>query len=282
MKKLIFVADLFAEQYVGGAELTTDALMNKCATKYEIIKVRCEAVTQEFILNNKDEKFIICNFSSLSDKSKILLCKSCNYQIVEYDYKFCKYRSLEKHLAAEKKPCDCMEIDQGKINKIFYGYARKIWFMSEEQKNIFIANVPTVKQEKCEVLSSIFSVGDLRFIDSIKDNEKDENYLILNSNSWIKNTKGCVDYALRNNLNYKLIQGLPYHEVLIKMSTSKGLIFQPSGGDTCPRIVIEAKMLGCDIKLNDSVQHKNEQWFSNQQSCYDYMSSRAQHFMENV
>ena len=66
------------------------------------------------------------------------------------------------------------------------------------------------------------------------------------------------------------------------MSTSKGLIFKPLGGDTCPRIVIEAMMLGCQIEMNENVQHKDEQWFSNKEECYKYMSSRAKYFMENV
>ena len=282
MKKLIFIADFFAEDYIGGAELTTEALIKKSLSKYQIIKKRSGQITEKFIVENKNEKFIVCNFSSLSDENKILLCKNANYQIVEYDYKFCKYRSPEKHLAIENKQCDCSSSDGSKINKIFYGYAKKIWFMSEKQQEIFLDNISVIKKEKSEVLSSIFSDGDLRFINSIKDNEKDENYIILNSNSWIKNTQGCIQYAKKHNLKYELISGLPYHEMLIKLSTSKGLIFQPSGGDTCPRIVIEAKMLGCDIKLNENVQHKNEHWFQTREECYSYMSSRAQYFMENV
>ncbi len=282
MKKLIFVADLFADDYTGGAELTTEAILQQCKQKFIVKKIHCKALTEKFILQNKDAKFVICNFSAMDDKIKIILCKHSNYQIVEYDYKFCKHRSIEKHLEIEGKDCNCIEGKQGKINKIFYGYAKKIWFMSEVQKNIFLEYVSTIREEKCEVLSSIFSDGDIRFINSIKDNEKDNNYLILDSGSWIKDSKGCIEYAKKNKLDYHLIKGLPYNEMLIKMSTSKGLIFRPCGGDTCPRIVIEAKMLGCDLKINENVQHKNEDWFSSQKKCYDYMSTRANYFMENV
>ena len=282
MKKLIFVADLFADDYTGGAELTTEAILQQCKEKYIVKKMHCKSLTEDFILQNKDAKFVICNFASLDDKIKIIFCKNCDYQIVEYDYKFCKYRSIEKHLEAEGKKCNCAETKEGKVNKIFYGYAKKIWFMSEVQKNIFLEYVSTIKEEKCEMLSSIFSDGDIRFMNSIKDNEKDNNYLILDSGSWIKDTKGCIEYAKKNKLNYQLIKGLSYNEMLIKMSTSKGLIFRPCGGDTCPRIVIEAMMLGCDLKLNEHVQHKNEDWFSSQKKCYDYMSTRANYFMENV
>ena len=39
-------------------------------------------------------------------------------------------------------------------------------------------------------------------------------------------------------------------------------MYLPEGGDTCPRMVIEAKLLGCKLVLNDNVEHKNEIWFN--------------------
>ena len=82
---------------------------------------------------------------------------------------------------------------------------------------------------------------------SIKDNEKDNKYLILDSVSLVKPSALAVAYAEENNLEYELISGLQYHELLIKLSTSKDLIFLPQASDTCPRLVMEAKMLGCRI-----------------------------------
>ena len=35
--EIIFVADLFVDQYSGGAELTTEALVKKCPVKYQKI-----------------------------------------------------------------------------------------------------------------------------------------------------------------------------------------------------------------------------------------------------
>ena len=46
------------------------------------------------------------------------------------------------------------------------------------------------------------------------------------------------------------------------MAGAKGLCFTPAGADTCPRLVIEAKLLGCELHLNDNVQHSNEDWFN--------------------
>jgi hypothetical protein len=277
VRQTIFVADLFIDEYVGGAELTTHALLESCPNGAK--KIKCNDLNADIINDNKENHWIICNFASLKDETKLSLAKNCSYSIVEYDYKFCNFRSPELHQKSTGTECDCTSRPENKINLVFYGRAEKIWFMSNEQKNIFLNNVKTIKQDKVSVLSSIFSNGDLRFINSLKNNEKNDKYLILKSNSWIKGTNECIQYAKNNQLDYELISGLAYHELLIKMSLSKGLIFRPLGSDTCPRIVIEAKLLGCDLVLNDFVQHKDEDWFTGTiEDCATYLSSRTKEF----
>ena len=278
MKQVIFMADMFAEQYAGGAELTTAAIRVGAPDSISIGRINCAKMTTEILEKRKDLHYIVYNFASLPTEVKLYMCKNIDYSIVEYDYKFCEYRSMKKHYAATGEECDCISQMSGKINSAFYGYAKKIWFMSEGQRDIFLSQVPTIKEEKCEVLSSVFSEGDLRFMQNIKDNKKEDKYLILGSSSWIKGVEDCVKYAEQNNLKYEIVQNLPYHEMLIKMSCTKGLIFLPLGYDTCPRFVIEAKLLGCELILNDFVQHKNESWFSTQDECYSYLKSRNKAF----
>jgi len=279
MKNVIFVSDLFADQYTGGAELTTAALMKRAdRASYTVGRVNSEHVTKEMLVQNKNAHWIVCNFAGLNEDSKVYMCRNIEYSIVEYDYKLCRFRSLQKHHMATGSECDCLKDMSGKINTAFYGYAKKIWFMSEGQKKVFFSKLPVLKEEKCEVLSSIFNDGDLRFMESLRTNEKNDTYLILKSSSWIKGTADCVKYAQENNLNYELVENLPYHELLIKLSCSRGLIFRPLGDDTCPRIVIEARLLGCDIIINDHVQHGAESWFKTPALAQEYLSSRTSVF----
>ncbi len=277
MKKIAFVADAFANQYRGGAELTTEAIIsyNK---KHQIAKINSKLLTEEIVNSNKDFHFVICNFSDLDDKTKLAICKNSDYSIIEYDYKFCSYRSPEKHKAITGQDCDCVEKQSSKLNLVFYGRAKKIWFMSTAQRDIFLSKVKTIKKQNTQVLSSVFTKGDLAFIKSISGNPKNNKYLILDSGSWIKGTQLNIDYAKENNLEYELVKNLQYHELLIKMSTSKGLIFRPLGSDTCPRIVIEARLLGCDLILNDFVQHKDEEWFTTIETCEQYLNDRGSIF----
>ena len=251
MKKIAFISDYFIEDGVGGAELTTNAIMQfGIERNFEITGIHCAKIDKKILDTNKDtHHFIVCNFFQLHDDVKIHMIKNCSYSIVEYDYKICKHRSFELHQLIEGEPCDCEKQTHGKINSAFYGYAEKVWFMSEKQKNMIREKVKVLKEENChEVLSSVFSNGDLRFIFSLKDNEKDNKYLILDSVSPVKPSTLAVAYAEENNLEYELISDLQYHELLIKMSTSKGLIFLQAS-DTCPRLVMEAKMLGCELSF---------------------------------
>ena len=43
-------------------------------------------------------------------------------------------------------------------------------------------------------------------------------------------------------------------------------------------MIIEAKLLGCKLILNDNVQHKEESWFETRESIYSYMRERTSVF----
>ena len=63
------------------------------------------------------------------------------------------------------------------------------------------------------------------------------------------------------------------------MSRSEGFVYLPRGGDTCPRMVIEAKLLGCDVIINDNVQHASEKWWNaNPDDVCDYLKGRPDVF----
>ena len=278
MNLIVFLADAFAEDYVGGAELTSEAIIQGRPKDINVAKVKCSDLTISTIDQYNKAHWIVLNFASLDNSLKLHLIKNVNYSIVEYDYKFCQFRSLDLHKIQTGQECDCADKKENKINLAFYGYAKKIWFMSDAQKSIFLEKVKTIKEQNTETLNSVFSKGDLRFIDSIKDNEKNDKYLIVRTNSWIKGYENCVKYAQDNSLEAEVVAGLPYPELLIKLSTSKGLIFLPDGADTCPRLVMEAQMLGCETILNENVQHRYESWANSAESCREHMYTRCSTF----
>ena len=139
-----------------------------------------------------------------------------------------------------------------------------------------------LKKTNNEVLSSVFSDKKLDFIQSLDASQKNDTYLILNSQSWIKGVEDAIEYANTNKLKYELVWGLEHKELLRKLAKSKGIIFFPRAGDTCPRMTIEARLLDCELILNTNVQHKDEEWFSNKEKTISYLRERTDIFWDKV
>lgn len=259
---VIFVADMFADQYPGGAELTTEALINSSNVK--VCKINSSNVTMEILGLGVEKYWIFTNFSALDGELIPSIIANLRYAVVEYDFKYCIYRSPEKHEATTGSPCDCHDQMQGKmVSALFFG-AESIFWMSERQREIYQKAFPFLEKRSNVLLSSIFSEDTLRTISTLNNSERDrsDSYLIVGSNSWIKGVDNAVAYCQENNLEHEVVSNLSHSALLEKMSLCKGLIFLPLGGDTCPRTVIEAKLLGCELILNDNVLHKDEPWFA--------------------
>jgi|TARA_R110000796_G_scaffold251847_1_gene384188 hypothetical protein len=271
---LIFVSDLFVNQYTGGAELTSEALIS--GSYYPVIKVNSNSVTPELMEKYKDSYWIFGNFSNVPQHSILFAIKNLNYSVIEYDYKFCVYRSIEKHNAIDA--CNCAQELVGKIVSLFFNSAKHVWFMSEAQKQKYIDKFPFLDKQSTRVLSSVFSKDTLGYIRNIDCENKNNKWIILDSPSWVKGANQAEQHAISNNLEYEKVFNLEYHDFLKKLASSKGVIYLPLGSDTCPRLVIEAKMLGCQLILNDKVQHESEPWFDSQKSVFDYLSSRSDIF----
>ena len=276
---IIFVSDLFVEDYVGGGELTSDAIIN--SSLLPIRKIYSNKVTTKFMKTHKDKFWIFSNFANLSESCIFYAIKNLQYSVLEYDYKYCIFRSPEKHSVISGS-CNCYTQRRGKLISIFYAKSLQTWFMSEKQRSNYIDKFAFLDSPNIKVLNSVFSAETLNYIESLDTSNKNDKWLISNSPSWVKGTKIAIQYAEENNLEYELVWGLKHRELLKKMANSRGVLYLPPGGDTCPRFIIEAKMLDCELILNENVQHKNEEWFENKQSTIKHMKSRTRIFWLNI
>ncbi len=259
--EFIFVSDLYSNEYIGGAELTTDAIISY--SKQKIFCLHSESLTPELVEKNKDKYWILCNWSKSPIEGRIQLVQSaCKYSVIEYDYKYCKFRSSHLHKLTTKNDCDCHIDRYGKWVAAFYKKAEHIFFMSSGQMNEYCRFFPYLK-DNAKVLSSVWEEKDYqKFLDIRNTRVSNNKWAILKGGSWIKNQEATEKYAKIHNLNYELIGGLSYKEFINKLGQYEGLIFHPAGFDTCPRLVIEAKLMGLKLDLNENVQHKDEEWFN--------------------
>ena len=260
--EIVFVSDMFAEDYPGGAELTTEVLVD--SSNLSVSKVRSSQLTMEILSAGVDKYWIFTNFSSMNLELIPAIIANLRYSIVEYDFKYCQYRSPEKHQAITGENCDCHEKSIGKMTSAFFYGSQSLFWMSNKQKERYENMFPFLSRKKSVLLSSMFSPAFFKFVSENVENKKEKTYLIVGSESWIKGVEDSVEYCKENNLDYEVISGLSHEDLLKKMSHSTGMVFLPRGGDTCPRTVIEAKLLGCELIINDNVMHKDEEWFSSE------------------
>ena len=277
---IFFVADLFVEQYTGGAELTTEAILQ--GSYFPCNKVLSSNPNLLKLMKENHSSFwIFGNFDNIPESCLLYAAKNLDYSVLEYDYKYCKYRSPGKHIMSEGS-CICTSERKGKVVSIFLNKAKTTWWMSKKQLEHYQSLFPFLKNDNNKVLSSVFSAEKINYILSLETNQKDDKYLILNSPSWIKGVEDAVEFAKQNNLEYELVWGLNHKDLLDKLARSKGIIFFPKAGDTCPRMTIEAKLLNCDLILNDNVQHKNEPWFENRETTLNYLRERTEVFWRQI
>ncbi len=288
----IIVSDLFVEDYVGGAELTLDAILDKCPGPYS--KIHSSSLTAELVAKNKTKYWIIGNFAQANASALTEFIRSnVRYTIIECDYKYCKYRSSHLHALQEGKPCDCQYQNNGRLIRRLYSCAQKVFFMSVAQMNEYIRLFPKHDNANFFVLTSVFSDKSLEQLGALRRHKelyqlspipqlfgwRRDKWVILAGGSWIKAQSETINYARKHALDFELIGALPPKQFIIELSKYKGLVFRPAGYDTCPRLVIEAKLLGMELKLNANVQHVSEPWFNSDiEACEAYLKGRSRVF----
>lgn len=278
---IIFVQDFFADELVGGAELSSQTLMEKapCAIK----KVHAIDVDDRLIYEHRDSFWIFGNFTRMKYSLLPEIWKYLRYAVIEYDYKFCIYRSTELHQIKEGRPCDCHRFF-GKTIAEFYSRAAVVFWMSERQKTKYINLFPQLDNARCLVLSSVFDEDSLREMAVLRVTSDDRRgWLVLNYGSWIKGVEDSLAYGKEHDLDVRVVQKMKHRDLLKQLSKSRGLIFLPKGDDSCPRLPIEAKLCGCDLIINDHVQQRGEEWFSKDADQIErYLRSRPGVFWKAV
>ena len=277
----VFISDFFKNQYIGGAELSLDVLIDSCkGTKSSI---NSSGVNRSHLEVNKDSTWVFGNIAQLDETIiQHVIDNNYKYYFVEFDYKFCEYRNPKLYEFLEEEECDYRSTEKGKLYTSFINNSIKTFFMSEGQKNLFTKFLD-VDKDKMFVLSSLFDNNFFDNIEKLQDTNKNDKWVVLGSRSWVKGAQQSETWCKDNNLDYEVINNLSYEEMLKKLAESKGICFKPTGLDTCPRFVIEAKLLGCELELNDNVQHLNEEWFkSDNTKVIEYLKNRKNKFWEIV
>lgn len=258
----VFVSDMFAQQYVGGAELSLQTLIDKCPGTHTTFN--SHDVTEKMLDFFADKTWVFANTANIPKEILEKISNSeINYFVSESDFKYCEHRlpQLCKVFSGGTE-CACGGSDKGKLYEQFYNNAKLTFFRSESQRQIHLEALDLNKKNTV-VLSALFSEEFFEHISGLREkhNTKSGGWVVSSSPSWVKGSVDSEKWCKENGKEYTKVHGKPYVEVLELLAQSEGLCFLPKGYDTCPRLVIEAKLLGCELEINDNVLHASEDWF---------------------
>jgi len=236
IKKIIFIADFFKNDLLGGAESNDSVLIDflySCG--HSLKKLKCCDV--DSTLWGKDYFFIISNFVSLAPKHHEALHTE-DYIIYEHDHKYLISRdpSIYKNFVAPSSHV---------INRDFYKNARAVVVLSTickqvMEKNLDIDNIYNIG-------CSLWSNKKLDLIAALANRHKNEKFVILDSSNPIKSTPEAIHFCEHNNIEFEVVPPCSESELLVELSYSKGLVFFPKVLETFSRICAEAKMLNCKL-----------------------------------
>lgn len=245
-KSIIFIADFFSEDLIGGAELNDGVLIKKLSDKgYKITCIKSTDINTALLSSQSDSLYIISNFVGLDQHSKSYLIHNCEYIIYEHDHKYIDTRDPSVFSANRSTMQDVNIPSNHIINSRFYTRAKAVVCLSQICKHIM---------EQTLNCNNVFSIGTSLWSDDRLNKienlptQKTNNCMVVQSPNPTKNTVAGVAYCEKNNIDFDLIGGLDPDDFLETLATYKTLVYIPKVLETFCRLVMEAKMLGCQVQ----------------------------------
>lgn len=277
----------------GGTSLTLESILEDRKTDCFYISVK--DLDKTFISLNKDKFWIIGNIMTIvnNKEPKVILDVLAKEKFIklEFDYNFCKFRCETAHEVFTKQDCDCpngihSEPILTDVYNLIHKNALHIFFMSERQRSIHSYHMPLLPFHRSSILSSCFSKQMFSMMESFKNNIKNDKYAILKGyGGWhtiAKGLKQAIEYCEANNLKYDILENRNFEDHLKTLSSYKGIVFLPIIDDTCPRCIIEARLMNLDVICNSNCQHIYEEWWTDKTKTLDYIKSRPTYFWQKV
>lgn len=237
--QVVFVADFFSDQILGGAESNDSVLISYLeSNNFNVVKKHSAHCTLQALQAYKDEFFIISNFVGLSEASKKYISENCNYIIYEHDHKYVATRDPSKF-----KNFDIPS--EQVVNYNFYNKAKKVIVLSQICKDVIEKNLNL--NNVISIGTSLWFKDKFSFLRSSIPNQKSKKLGIINSANTIKGTQQAVNYCTQNNIDYELIQAAKPEDFLLEIAKYEQILFMPQVLETFCRVIAEAKVLNCKI-----------------------------------
>jgi len=250
--KIIFIADFFANQVLGGGELNNEELLEMLVIDgYDVIKINSHNLTSAHIEKYKNDCFIVANFVNIR-KELIPKFYNKNYLIYEHDHKYMISRNPGVYPGFKAPPEHLVHID-------FYKNARAV--LCQSHFHLEIVKMNTDLKNLVNLSGNLWSLKSLALMRELSTKEKINKFSIMDSPIEHKNTREAIMYCVHTNKEYDLIKSSNYETFLEKLSNNKTFVFFPKTPETLSRVVVEARMMGMSVVVNKMIGATREEWY---------------------
>ena len=268
--KIIYVSDFLAEDINGGAELNDYELLSLLkGNGHEVYALRARELSSDFIEPNKKNKFIISNFTHLSEQIKKEL-QDCEYIIYEHDHKYLPSRDPSKYK-------DFLAPKEDIINYEFYAvFCQSKFHASIVEKNLKLNNIISLG-------GNLWPEEVLSLLETLLNKEKNNKCSIMDSPIPSKNTAASIKFCKAKEMEYQLVKSPFYKEFLSRLGANDTLVFFPLTPETLSRVAVEARMMNMKVVTNGLVGASHEDWFKLKgKPLIDYMREKKKEILSTV
>jgi len=269
--KVILISDFFIDDFVGGAALNDEEIYRLLSKRFDVQKIKSRYLYEGFIQENLDSFFIISNFFGISPAIRDLIQSKCKYILYCHDYKFVQHTNPAVYPDQIVPPKDLINVD-------FHKASHKIICQTQFQKDIYDKNLKC-PDKTVSFSGNLWSEDHLDLLEDLLEGKKRTRYAIVNSPYPQKGVKEAVEFCEKEKILYDIIEDPNYEKFLQKLSQYSHLVFFPSTPETCCRLVLEAKMMGVKIVINNLVGCSYEPWYRKEgKEMIDFMRKKRKGF----
>lgn len=277
---------------IGGTNLTTLSVLEDRADRTTFISA--QNLSSSDIALHKNSLWILGNIMTLMSREDDLfqtLISKVKTVKLEFDYNFCPYRGEIPHEVLGKQECTCpfgmtAHPRIGEVYNLILKHTKHFFFMSERQRSVYAIHMPRLDFSTTSVLSSCFSKKSLSLMKTLSNKSKNDKYAILKGfggwHSQAKGTEDAINFCETNKISYEVLPIQQHEEHLRTLASYKGIVFLPNIDDTCPRCIIEARIMGLDVITNLRSQHTTEWWWKQENETLSYIESRPKFFWKII
>ncbi len=287
MEYVLFIADKFSDElrskkdrFPGGAERTDEAAIEACP--YPVKQIIWSKLQPTLI---EDSLLVVVGNSGSAKPSHFeMLAKYRKHVLFEHDIRICYWRG-NFPVAAEpihrfSHRCLCPHRGMRHLFESALG----VIYLTHLQKKYYDENRFYNDFGRSAILgSSLFDSEFLDYVDNTSAAEKNESTLIPGTSTKIKGAKQAQAYCEKKGWEFTKVKNFTPKEVWEAMHKAKRFVYLPIGLEPAGRMPVEARLLGCEVIVNENVGVAEEEvWKQNDEDFDRFLRAQPRRFWKLV